>query len=80
MLDASSSGVPVIHRFSNLFLKSAKDVNTLSPGPLSSMMPLNQDNTLVESCLSGMESDTNNHRISAHLLSHSPLPMLFSVK
>ena len=45
MLEASSNGVPVIHLFSNLSRKSANDVNTLPPGPSSSMIPLNHDDT-----------------------------------
>ena len=80
MLHASSKGVPVIQSFSNLSRKSAKDVNTRPPGPSSSISPLNQDDTLVESCLSGIESDTSYHQMSPHLLSHLPVPMLFLVK
>ncbi len=80
MLEASSSGVPVIHLFSNLTRKLANNVNTLPPGPSSSMIPLNHDEALVESCPSGIESDTSNHRMRPHLLSHSPAAMGFSVK
>ncbi len=80
MFKASSSGVPVIHLFSNLSRKSMKDVNTLPPGLSSSMISLNHDDALVESCPSGIESDTSDQRMRPHLLSHSTAPMDFSVK